>query len=154
MVIGVNMKKRLFLYLLFVGIIAFLAIHLPSLFWKKWDFTKEELENGLLGVELIYINGYDDGYKYDIVCELSKEEEQYVINEITKIHFWGSAPHEKEKEYGIKFCYEEWSLLFEPFCITKIYDNGEELEGIERLFMDGSSMELNELISYLMDRCV
>ena len=146
------MKKRimavLFFLVLYVPIIS-IGCNCNFSIYPVKDYTAEELENGLLGVELIYIVNYDNGCNYDVISELSDNDVKYVTEKITQIHFVGYAPKSSEGVYGIKFCYKDESLVFEPMTIVRIDNSGEKVEGTEWFCMAGPR-ELMNLIDELV----
>ena len=115
------------------------------------DYSTQELENGLLGVELIYIINYENRCNYEVVAELSDNDVKYVTDKISQIHFVGYSPQSSDEIYGIKFCYRDDSLVFEPENIVRIDNNGVKIEGT-KWFCMAKNKALRNLIDELLEK--
>ena len=142
---------------LILGLCCLFGLSLPrecqlSLYPPVRDYTAQELESGLLGIELIYIKNYEDGCNYDVIGELSDDDVKYVTEKITQIHFMGYSPTSSKNVYGIKFCYKNDSLVFESRNIVRIDDSGKQVEGAQSFCI--SSADLANLIDELVAKYV
>ena len=136
-------------FLLILVIIMFIfLLHIST---ERRIYTKEVLEEGLISVEFIYIKNYENRCNYDLIAELSDDDVKYVMERITQIHFVEYSPRSSESVYGIKFCYKDESLVFEPNNIVRIDNNGEKVEGTKWFCMRGPE-ELMNLIDELVDK--
>ena len=146
------MKKRVVILLLIIlEVVACCLSGWNCWGWPEKQFTRKELENDLLGIELIYIKNYESRCNYDLIAELSDDDVKYVMERITQIHFVGYSPRSSESVYGIKFCYKDESLVFEPNNIVRIDNNGEKVKGTKWFCMAGPE-ELMNLIDELVDK--
>ncbi len=144
------MKKKFIIFLLVILEVVVCCLSGWNCWgWPEKQFTRKELENGLLGVELIYIKNYEDGCNYDVIGELSDDDVKYVTERITQIHFVGYSPRSSESVYGIKFCYKDESLVFEQNHIVRIDNSGKKIEGTKWFCMAGPE-ELMNLIDELV----
>jgi hypothetical protein len=88
-----------------------------------------------------------------VIGELSDDDVKHVTEKITQIHFVGYAPTSSKNEYGIKFCYKDDSLVFEPKHIVRIDSSGKKVEGTVWFDMAGPA-DLVNLIDELVAKYV
>ena len=144
-------KKSCYIVAYYIRSCCLLPIRLELLGVARKKFTRKELEEGLISVELIYIKNYGNRCNYDLIAELSDDDVKYAMERVTQIHFVGYSPKSSESVYGIKFCYKDESLVFEPNNIVRIDNNGEKVKGTKWFCMAGPE-ELMNLIDELVDK--
>ena len=133
--------------IIYLGAIVFWFV--SKLVLEKKEFTRKELEQGLQRVEIIYIIDSDFGWVHDVIYTFTKDEEQKILEEITKIEFLRSQPHSSEGYYALKFCYDEFSLMIAPTIIVKLDSNNSILINSRKMYVAGK--EVVELIDKYLD---
>lgn len=124
------MKKRLFILILFYVIMVLIFI------WGNWPetriYTKEELEDGLLSIELVLSYDYTpEKYLYETIRVFNTKEQQEIIEEISNITFEkATSPGSRvNPSYSLLFKYSDWMLEFSLNGIGEADLNGKPYNG-------------------------
>ena len=114
--------------------------------WPERNFTKEELQTGLINIELVRCKENYESVECKIIYTLNEEEQQYCVEKIASISFIGRSPFSAGDDYAIRFCFEDYFLLIQKdFISYKKYD-GFMLEDTESLCTGMAEELINEIV--------
>lgn len=132
------MKKRIIiLFTILMMLVVFFVSGASCLsIWPERSFTKEELQTGLINIELVHWKETAESsvVTCKVIYTLNEEEQQYVIEKIASTNITGAQPLYTGEPYAIRFLYEDRCLLFERYYVSEKQLSGAMLEGTKGIW--------------------
>ena len=147
------MKKVLSIFLVIVFLFTSGCFNLP-----KRSYTKEELEDGLIKIELVrIIASAPERYIFETQKVFTLVEQEEVVEELSKITFVQITrpPTRQAPFYALLFIYSDYMVSFSlHFSIGKMDLNGKPIDSSsdEFFFPTGYNSELAKIIEKYLQK--
>lgn len=113
------MKKRGYkLISLIIGIVIFLTVFFTGCADNPMSFSKEELSDGLIRVELIYRKNWEIHPEPLIIAELTEQEKEKIVEDLSEVTFRTRMGRPKsDLNYALRLVYETTEVNFFEYVI-------------------------------------